>query len=139
MAPQRSSVTPGSERPAARAWRGSGTILVVDDELNVRRTTERILSRVGFEVLCAGSGAEALELFRANRAWVVAVVTDLSMPGMTGAALGEALRALAPELPMVLITGYGEPDGPSTLFGGTLAKPFAAGVLTGLLRELLSG
>jgi DNA-binding NtrC family response regulator len=122
---------------AGRPVRRMGTVLLVDDEPEVRRTTERILKRLGFEVVCASSGGEAVELFRARRDGFALVVTDLTMPGMDGVALGTAIRALSHDVPMILITGYGAVRGPSQLFAGALAKPFTVDHLGAVVRQLL--
>lgn len=120
-----------------RAPRCEGAVLLVDDEADVRRTTERILKRLGFDVVCASSGAEAVELFRARRDGFALVVTDLTMPGMDGVALGAAIRGLSSEVPMILITGYGDVRGADHLFGGALAKPFTVDHLGALVRQLV--
>ena len=123
---------------ADRAWRGRGTVLLVDDEPEVRRTTERLLKRLGFDVVCAASGEEAVELVRASPARFAMVVTDQTMPGMDGIAAGRAIRALSASLPMVLISGYGEIRDAGELFGGVLGKPFGVDALAEMLHSLLT-
>ena len=74
--------------------RASGTILVVDDEAGVRQVLERMLIAEGYSVIVAESGAEALELFVAQKDKVDLLITDIVMPNMSGHALGgcSALR-----------------------------------------------
>lgn len=93
----------------ASPWRGSGRALVVDDELAVRDMMQRLLQRLGFEVVKAASGSEALELLQgATSAFVLAVI-DRVMPVVSGDELLVELRKLNPYLPVVLVSGY-SPD-----------------------------
>ena len=82
-----------------------GTLLIVDDEAYVRESLAEVLARRGFEVRTAGSAAEALA--ERNLAGLDAVLTDLRMPEVDGAGLLDALLEREPELPVVLLTGYG--------------------------------
>jgi two-component system response regulator HydG len=82
-----------------------GTLLVVDDEQANLDSLERIFSREGYQVLLAPGGEKALELLR--REPVDVVLTDLTMPGMSGQELLRAVRAVAPEAEVVLMTAYG--------------------------------
>lgn len=104
----------------------------------MRRTTERLIRRLGYDVLCADSGPQAIELFRAKGSSIALVVTDLTMPGMDGVAVGKAIRALSPDVAMLLITGYGEVRDGGALFRGTLAKPFGFDVLAALIERALA-
>jgi two-component system, NtrC family, response regulator HydG len=81
------------------------TLLLVDDEPPNLDSLERIFSREGFRVLLAASGQAALEQLR--REPVDVVLTDLMMPGMSGQELLRAVRAVAPEVEVVLMTAYG--------------------------------
>lgn len=81
------------------------TILVVDDDRSNRVTLERLLRREGFSVLQAESGREAMEVLR-ERA-VDLVLTDLKMPGMSGLDLLKAVRAIDPDIEVVVMTAYG--------------------------------
>ncbi|HUJ73481.1 MAG TPA: PAS domain-containing protein, partial [bacterium] len=77
---------PAPERPPAEGpWRGSGTVLVVDDEASIRSVTRRMLAHLGFEVLEAADGQQALAALREHRDAVKLVVLDLTMPNMSGA------------------------------------------------------
>jgi hypothetical protein len=89
------------------AWpQGTGEmVLVVDDESAVREVVRRALEEFGYRVISCGSGAEAIVRFRAAQNDVRLVVTDIMMPEMDGTALALALRALAPNLPVLAITG----------------------------------
>lgn len=84
------------------------SVLLVEDEEEVRTMTETMLTRLGFATYSAADGAEALALFRRHGAAIDAVVCDLTMPQMDGWAIMEALRAIDPQIPFVMISGYDE-------------------------------
>ena len=85
---------------------GSGTILVVDDDDTVRAALDMALTTLGYKVILASNGAEAIELFDRRRDKIRAVVLDMVMPGMGGRATYLALRERRADLPVVLISGY---------------------------------
>lgn len=124
-------------------WRGSGTILVVDDEESVRSVASQILQRFGFRTLLAGDGREGLELFTVNRSRVVLILLDLKMPVMSGEELLPVLRELAPNVPLLLTSGYHETDVTGLLKDhqalGFIQKPYRPLELVGRVRELLEG
>ncbi|MEM8960774.1 MAG: PAS domain S-box protein [Acidobacteriota bacterium] len=103
--PVESPVVP---RPSHR--RGTGTVLVVDDEPAVLGVAEAALASAGYNVLVSGDGHTAIELFERYRDDVRVVVLDMTMPGMTGPETLTALRAIESTLPVVLISGYSEQD-----------------------------
>jgi PAS domain S-box-containing protein len=83
-----------------------GLVLLVDDEPAVRDYATRALSEVGYTVLSAGSGAEALELLGPYEAGPTIVVTDLAMAGVDGRTLAERLRERYPEVPVLYMSGF---------------------------------
>ena len=91
--------------PAARPA-GPALVLIAEDEDNLRHVTQRIFNRLGYEVMTAADGVEAVELFRQRPNDVRLVVLDLSMPRMDGWAALEAIRALRPDVPVVLSSGH---------------------------------
>ena len=92
------------------AW--CGLVLVVDDEAMVGNTAELILKRkLGYEVATGSEGSEALDLFRLRKEEIRLVLLDLSMPGMKGWEALAALRALRPDIPVILASGYDESQG----------------------------
>ena len=101
-------------------------VLIVDDEPTLRRLMRRALSGIGLEVVEAANGLEALEQFRAHE--VVAIVSDVRMPLMGGIELVEQLQGLAPDVPVVLVSGSEEvPSRAAAHALGAfdfLAKPF---------------
>lgn len=98
-------------------------ILLVDDEPSVLFALSAVLEEEGFDVGCAGDGLTALEMFR-KRKWDL-LITDFSMPGINGQELAEAIRATAPEFPIILITGFRKPGMDSEVFDLVLEKPFS--------------
>ena len=81
-----------------------GTILVIDDEEIMREILETLLTREGYRVRVASSGAEGLEIAKSTP--VDAVMVDLMMPGMDGLQVLDALRGLDDELPVLMVTAY---------------------------------
>jgi two-component system cell cycle sensor histidine kinase/response regulator CckA len=124
-------------------WRGTGAVLVVDDEESVRTVAQLILQEFGFTVLTATDGCEGLEVFRAHSDEIVAVLLDMTMPKMGGEdALGE-LRAIRPDMPILLSSGYDEQES-AKLFvsNGPIAfiqKPYQSGDLIAKIRKVLEG
>jgi PAS domain S-box-containing protein len=99
------------EEPSADAGPGAqarkkGTIVVVDDDKAVLRTTVRMLDMLGYAAVAAGSGEEALRLI-ASGMRIDLVLADFAMPEMTGGELAETIRATRPALPVILVTGFG--------------------------------
>lgn len=113
------------------------TVLVVDDEEVVRQATAEVLRDLGHEVVQASSGIQAVGMIRSNPD-IRLVVTDHLMPGMTGAALAGEISTLAPSLPVLIITGYANPDElPKHL--PFLAKPFRQKDLARMIGNLMTG
>ena len=117
--------------------RSAATILLVDDEDIVRRATADMLADIGYIVVEAASGAEALRLVRDGAVFDI-VVSDYLMPGMNGVDLIRHVRELAPSIPAMLISGY------STIAEGSgaelarLAKPFRQSDLARSVAQLLA-
>jgi two-component system cell cycle sensor histidine kinase/response regulator CckA len=87
---------------------GSGLVLFVADEAQLRNMAEDMLVPSGFRVITARHGFEALEIFSMRRDDLSLVILDLTMPGMNGWETMEALRALRHDIPVVLASGYDE-------------------------------
>ena len=87
---------------------GSETILFVDDEVPLVKLGERMLSRLGYNVVARTSSVEALEAFRNRVDQIDLVITDQTMPNMTGIELASELLQLKPGMPIILATGYSE-------------------------------
>jgi PAS domain S-box-containing protein len=128
-------------RPPLGAWRGIGMVLLVDDEDSVRALGARMLERIGFQVLVASDGQEALELYQVRREEIVLVLLDLTMPYMDGEETFRQLRRLDPQIRVVMSSGYTETEMAPRFTGqrlyGFLQKPYTLEALTQCLREAL--
>ncbi len=114
----------------------SATVLLVDDEDLVREGTSQLLSELGYTVVTAASGAEALAQLRGGTGFDI-LVTDFLMPQMNGAQLSAEARKLKPGLPVLLITGYSNIEqGPGSELA-RLAKPFRHADLAHKMSELV--
>ncbi len=91
----------------ARDWSGGGTILLVEDEDMVRAVAERSLTRQGYTVVTASDGDEGLEIVQ-NGSQFDLIVSDVVMPAMDGPAMAREIRKLAPDLPILFMSGYAE-------------------------------
>jgi two-component system cell cycle sensor histidine kinase/response regulator CckA len=113
--------------PDSASFSGSGKILVVDDEEVVRRVAETALTRMGFEVLQAASGNEAVEVFQREAGAARLIVLDMNMPGISGEETIGELRRARPEVPIIVSSGYTETEAIER-FGDTiqgfLHKPY---------------
>jgi hypothetical protein len=121
---------------------GHETILLVEDEQGVRELTARMLNLLGYKVLTATSGAEALALAAAHDGPIELLLTDVVMPNMGGARLAEEVRRRRPETKVVFVSGYTENtiSDHGVLDAGVefLAKPFSREALARKLRQALS-
>jgi two-component system, cell cycle sensor histidine kinase and response regulator CckA len=114
-----------------------GTILVVDDEPQVRALAARALAEDGFDVLQAPDAITALALLQDPLgARVALVVTDIVMPGLQGHELGRLLHHLMPTLPVLYMSGYARPDFNSEDVRHWLPKPFSLSDLVEMARAL---
>jgi CheY-like chemotaxis protein len=120
------------DTPAQNAQR---VILLVDDDDTVRGVTTVLVQGLGYQVVQAGSGQEALALLGER---VDLLLTDYAMPGMTGAELATSAQQLRPGLPVVFITGFAEPGGLDPHTDIIVQKPFRNNELALKLQRALS-
>ena len=128
------------EREAVSVPHGRGeTILLVEDHAALRAAGREVLERLGYRVLEAADGQEALAVYAAEQ--VDLVLTDVVMPGMGGAALVEALRRQNPDLKAIAITGYGEDQEVERVrqagVAAVVRKPFEVERLAEILRRVV--
>ena len=122
---------------------GAGaTILLVEDEASVRSTVRRLLERHEYRVLEATNGQDALALIIARHGEVDLILSDMVMPGMGGAELATRVRAFAPTLPVLLMTGYTEEalarNGDRPLDQEIIEKPFTLHIVLEKVRTALA-
>ena len=132
---------PPASRATEHPWWGSGIILLVDDEAPVRTMTTRMLSALGFDVLTAADGAEAVALFGTRSGEIRAILLDLTMPRMDGHEAFLALRRLRADVPVILCSGYDVRESAEKFsdlaFNGFLQKPYRLEELKGVLKKAL--
>ncbi len=123
----KSGPTEGKPQPVTDL-RGTGTMLLVDDEEVVRNMASAALTRMGYDVLLAANGPEALKCLRESAGFVTLVILDLGMPGMGGAEVLPELREIRPDLKVVISSGYTESEAMRMFQGmrvsGFIQKPY---------------
>ena len=124
-------------------WRGSGKVLVVEDEESARELASIVLKRTGFEVLEAKDGLEGVEVFRENKSDIRCVLLDLAMPNMDGDEAHREIRKISAEVPTILCSGYPEQDAVSRFSdlnpSGFIEKPYNPETLIARVREAVEG
>jgi len=131
----------GKVAPAEALPRGGGTVLVVEDDEQLRRLTHRALASQGYTVLEADRGSTALDIARRHKGHIDLLLTDVIMPDTNGRKLAETIRAARPGLRVLYMSGY--PDGAIASHGmlepgvAYLPKPFTTEAVTRRVREVL--
>jgi signal transduction histidine kinase/DNA-binding response OmpR family regulator len=129
-----------TEQPAT--WHGSGKVLVVDDEEIARTVAQRLIDQIGFTVVTAKDGDEAIRIFHEQRDEIVCVVLDLTMPKMSGEQTFRELRKIDPGVSVVLSSGYSE-EGATERFSGLglagfIQKPYQFDGLVAVLQAAVA-
>lgn len=118
---------------------GAPTVLLVEDDDDSRELMAEVLASAGYEVATAASGAEAVRLLSGRR--VDVVITDLGLPGMGGLEVARASKALAPGVPVVVVTGWTEREDVARARGrevdAVLVKPVDPDGLSAAVRDAL--
>jgi PAS domain S-box-containing protein len=121
---------------------GSETVLLVDDEAIVLDVSVQMLNKMGYEVLAAHSGREAIEIFKQNNDKVAIVILDLIMPGMNGGEVYERLKGIDANVKVLLSSGYSIDGQAAEIINrgcdGFIQKPFKIYELSNKLREIIS-
>lgn len=127
-APTLPGTVPVPDRPA---------VLIIDDEPSVRNVTRSLLERAGYRVLTASSGAEGLEIYKAQADTISVVVLDLTMPRMSGKEVLSELTRIGGDVRVILASGYSHPDSlpTGTNIAGFLHKPFRFEDLLAVIRR----
>ncbi len=139
---------PASGRPAEifnsesdrDEWRGSGTVLLVDDEETVRGIGTEMLKELGFEVITANDGRAGLDIFK-SRDDIAFVILDLTMPHMDGEQCFCELRRIKPDVRVILSSGYNENEVTQKFVGkglsGFIQKPYRLSVLKEAVKAVI--
>jgi CheY-like chemotaxis protein len=122
-------------------WRGSGTVLVGDDESAIREVTKILLERFGFRVITAVDGLEAVDLYTEHAGDITLILIDVNMPKLSGIEAVSRIRHICPAVPVLLMSGYPEEQimerfgrHPHTDF---VKKPFQSSELLDGIRNLI--
>lgn len=138
--------TDAAPRPESRqvATPGAvqGTVLVIDDEADVRAVTQQMLRRIGLQVFAAADAVTALTLIDAHGTSIHLALIDVTMPDMPGPQLAAALVQRQPTLRFIVMSGHNEEEAlqgfPQAAIAGFLAKPFTLAELTAQIRSALA-
>ena len=140
---------PAGEKPvemikdtaALNKWRGSGLALLVDDEETVRTIGKEMMRALGFQVITATDGRDALDKFRENPD-ISVVILDLTMPHMDGEQCFRELRQVAPQVKVIMSSGFSEHEVAQKFAGkglaGFIQKPYRLSDLQEILRRALT-
>lgn len=122
-------------------WKGKGAILLADDEQVVLEMCREMLEYLGFEVLLAANGQEAVEIFKKNRSSIKCNIIDLTMPNMDGEEVFKEIRKIEPDAKIIIASGYGEKQIQKKFKNKDLSafiqKPFSIRVLRSALQKVL--
>jgi len=112
-------------------------VLVVDDNLETQKVIADLLRDGGYEAALASNSTEAMQMFN-ERDDIGLVLADIVMPGLSGFDLARQVKALRPDMPVLLMTGYaGYADAIAQIGGVPLLKPFAGSLLRRVVDESL--
>jgi len=132
---------PGAPKPTAEVPTGTETVLLTEDEQDVREIAKEFLESGGYKVVEAKDASDAIELARQHNGAIDLLVTDMVMPGMTGQELAVHLQREYPGLCVVFMSGYSEHAAMEMANADPtvrlLSKPFSRGALLRTVREIL--
>lgn len=123
--------------------KGSETILFVDDEEGIVQIGKGLLERLGYRVIIARGGQEAIEIFLRQSAHIDLVILDMIMPGLNGGGTYDGLRAIQPEIKVLLCSGYSMNGEARAILDrgckGFIQKPYSIFELSNRVRQILEG
>lgn len=132
--------TPEQPSPVESVWRGTGTILLVDDDEDVRAIGKEMIEELGYTVIMAGDGQEAIDTYKEHSADIDCVLMDMTMPRMSGEEAFQRLRQLDDRLKIVIASGYNEQEVSQKFLGKGLSaflqKPFRFSELREVLERV---
>jgi len=122
--------------------RGKGTILVVDDEEMVRNIANDVLNELGYSVLLAAGGKEAVSIYADKKDSINLVIVDMIMPGMGGKETFQKLREINPYVKVIIASGYGQENFPEQILdngeAGFIQKPYKITEIAEIIKEVLT-
>jgi PAS domain S-box-containing protein len=132
----------GAVLPDDRVLKGTGTILVVDDERSFLDISRHILRDLGYAVVTCGNGREAVDYFRTHKGDIDLAIIDVMMPELSGCDCFRQLRAIDPRVRAIISTGYGLTSDIEAVLeegaAGFIQKPFESAALSQILSRVLS-
>ena len=139
--PASEKVTRRHDQTPAAAMQGTETVLLVDDEEGVREVSRELLESIGYRVLTANDGKEALEVYSQNWEDIHIVILDMVMPNMSGGEAYDRMKEINPDVKVLLSSGYSiESHATAKLkqaCQGFVQKPFRISELSGEVRNIL--
>jgi len=135
-------IAQGVEKPK-ELHRGTGTILVVDDEESIRSLAKDALQGLGYKILEASDGQEALDLYKSKKDEIGLIILDLIMPRMGGSEALEKLKEINPDVKILISTGYGVREQVEKMIDytgavGVIQKPYNIIEMAGIIKKVLS-
>jgi PAS domain S-box-containing protein len=122
---------------------GGESILLVDDEEAILNFSKTMLEQLGYKVKGISSSVEALKIFRSSPDKLDLVLTDQTMPGMTGSTLATEILTIRPDMPIILMTGYSETITPEEVIAQGIKeyieKPFTKNIIAAAIHRSLKG
>ncbi|GEM_PF-2344782 len=120
---------------------GNETILVIDDEPHIRTILKALLTKLGYEVLLASEGREAIEIVKSKHGQIDLILLDVVMPGMSGLDVFEAIKTLQPNSKVIISTGYAKEETVSDMIRNgaeaLVRKPYRAATISRAIRQVL--
>ena len=141
MGPASDGGAEGKTEAQARLIKGSGTLLIVDDEKLVLDVGVSMLEKLGYTVLKAHNGTEAVDIFQANHDKIRMVILDIIMPDMGGGAVYDKIKPINPDVKVLLSSGYSVDGQAIELLergcDGFMQKPFTMEELSRKITQIL--
>jgi two-component system, cell cycle sensor histidine kinase and response regulator CckA len=129
------------QKEVRETLKGVETVLFIDDEDMITETAKDLLELLGYNVLTAGSGKKAIEIYRENKEQISIVILDMIMPGMSGGEIYDKMKDMNPMIKALLSSGYSINGKASEILdrgcNGFIQKPFKVEELSQKLREIL--
>ncbi|MCK4965540.1 response regulator, partial [bacterium] len=129
------------KKPNKNVIKGTETILVVDDEENVRSVTKMQLEKIGYKVLLAGDGNEAVNIYKKEKDEIALILLDIIMPNMAGKETYIKLKEINPSIKVILVSGFSQNDKATEILNkgalGFIQKPFKLHELSKTIRDYL--
>ena len=131
-----------AEPPKNVPEKGTGTILVVDDEDYILNADKAMLTELGYKVLLAKGGREAFDIFDQNKDHITLLILDLIMPGVGGETVFEYVKSMRPDLRVILSSGYSIEGQAESLLkkgcDGFIQKPYTLSQLSQKIKDVLA-